>query len=114
MTRSDMEMGSMGTQYGMRSRSDQLAWLIALCAVAMAAVFAPALARAQAKHVDLPYTTIDHPQFISASQAIFLAPGDILIGVTDGKTAKAYPAAILAQHGVVQDQMPNGPIAVTW
>jgi Protein of unknown function (DUF3179) len=38
----------------------------------------------------------------------------MLIGVTDGKNAKAYPAAILAQHGVVQDRMADGPIAVTW
>jgi len=43
-----------------------------------------------------------------------MSPEDLLIGVTDGKTAKAYPAAILAQHGVVQDRMVDGPIAVTW
>jgi hypothetical protein len=75
---------------------------------------APQLVRAQAKKLSLPYVTIDHPQFISASQASFLSPHDLLIGVTDSKTAKAYPAAILAQHGVVQDQMADGPIAVTW
>jgi hypothetical protein len=34
--------------------------------------------------------------------------------VVDGKVAKAYPAAILAQHGVVQDRLEAGPIAVTW
>lgn len=44
----------------------------------------------------------------------FLSPKDLLIGVTDGKAAKAYPAPILAQHGVVQDRMADGPIAVTW
>ena len=68
----------------------------------------------EAKKVDLPYVTIDHPQFSSASQATFLSSHDMVIGVTNGKTAKAYPAAILAQHGVVQDQMADGPIAVTW
>jgi hypothetical protein len=31
-----------------------------------------------------------------------------------GGTAKAYPAAILSQHGLVQDRSPNGPIAITW
>ena len=66
------------------------------------------------KKPDLPYATIDHPQFIPASQATFLSQTDFLIGVTDDKVAKAYPAAILAQHGVVQDQMADGPIAVTW
>lgn len=62
----------------------------------------------------MPYTTVDHPQFVSASQAAFLSKGDILIGISTGAVAKAYPAAILAQHGVVQDQMADGPIAVTW
>jgi hypothetical protein len=97
---------------------------IALAAVMAAAAFSgiglsPLSAHAQAKpsktkHPDLPYTTIDHPQFVSASQASFLGPNDIVLGVAEGTTAKAYPAAILAQHGVVQDRMPDGPIAVTW
>jgi hypothetical protein len=39
---------------------------------------------------------------------------DRMIGVTDGKIAKAYPAGILAQHGLVQDKLKAGPIAVTW
>ncbi len=83
-----------------------------LAATAMASI---AGARtAEAKKVNLPYVTIDHPQFIAASQATFLSSNDMVIGVSNGKTAKAYPAAILAQHGVVQDQVTDGPIAVTW
>lgn len=62
----------------------------------------------------LPYVAIEHPEFIPASQAAFMSDRDRLIGVTDGKTAKAYPAGILAQHGLVEDQLAAGPIAVTW
>jgi Protein of unknown function (DUF3179) len=62
----------------------------------------------------LPYTTVDHPQFVPASQASFLSDTDLVIGVSNGGVTKAYPAADLAQHGDVQDQMPDGPIAVTW
>jgi len=62
----------------------------------------------------MPYTTVDHPQFVPSSQATFMSAGDLLIGVSSGDVAKAYPAALLAQHGVVQDQMPDGPIAITW
>jgi len=62
----------------------------------------------------LPYTTVDQPQFVTASEATFLASDDLLIGISQRGVAKAYPAADLAQHGVVQDQMPDGPIAVTW
>ncbi len=62
----------------------------------------------------LPYTTVDHPAFVPASQASFLSDTDVVIGVSSGGVAKAYPGAELAQHGVVQDKMPDGPIAVTW
>lgn len=72
------------------------------------------LAQKQAPQKSLPYVTIDHPEFIPAAQANFLGDSDRLIGVADGKVAKAYPGAILAQHGVVQDRLPSGPIAVTW
>ena len=94
--------------------SGSFVWLVALLAGAMAIAFAPRPARALAKQARLPYATIVHPQFIPASQATFMSSKDLLIGVTDDKIAKAYPAAILAQHGVVQDQMEDGPIAVTW
>ena len=62
----------------------------------------------------LPYTVIHDPQFISASSATFLHDPDRVIGVVIGKVAKAYPAAILSQHGLVEDQSPSGPIAITW
>jgi hypothetical protein len=97
-----------------RVNGGKLGWRSALLAVAMAMAFVPRPATALAKQARLPYTTIAHPQFIPGSQAAFMSPDDLLIGVTDGKTTKAYPAAILAQHGVVQDQMADGPIAVTW
>ena len=63
---------------------------------------------------DLPYKAIDHPEFIPAREAKFMSDRDRIIGVIDGKIAKAYPAGILAQHGLVQDKVSDGPIAVTW
>ena len=62
----------------------------------------------------MPYVAILEPQFIPASEAGFLQNDDILIGVARGNIAKAYPAADLAQHGSVNDRMPDGPIEVTW
>lgn len=62
----------------------------------------------------LPYTTVDHPQFVRASTASFLSDTDLVIGISSHGVTKAYPAADLAQHGDVQDQMPDGPIAITW
>jgi len=54
------------------------------------------------------------PQFIPASSATFLHDPDRVIGVVSGQVAKAYPAAILSQRGLVEDQSPSGPIAITW
>jgi len=68
----------------------------------------------QASKPNLPYKAIDNPEFIPAKEATFMSDRDRMIGVTEGKIAKAYPAGILAQHGLVQDKLPDGPIAVTW
>jgi len=62
---------------------------------------------------NLPYVVHD-PQVISAAEATFMHPGDRLIGITNGNVAKAYPAGILSQHGLVEDRLSSGPIAVTW
>ena len=62
----------------------------------------------------MPYTAIHQPAFVAASEATFLQDDDILLGVTSGKVAKAYPAADLSQHGAVFDKVPDGPISVTW
>jgi hypothetical protein len=62
----------------------------------------------------LPYAAVHDPQFISAAEATFMHPGDRLIGITTGNVAKAYPAGILSQHGLVQDRSSSGPIAITW
>lgn len=89
------------------------------CALAAALVWA-ALAfgatRAAQKRGEprLPYTAIHDPQFISVSSATFLHDPDRVIGIMAGALAKAYPAAILSQHGLVEDQSPSGPIAITW
>ena len=68
----------------------------------------------KAAEEQLPYKAVHDPQFIPASSAIFLSDPDRVIGIIVGTVAKAYPAAILSQHGLVEDQTPSGPIAITW
>ena len=62
----------------------------------------------------LPYTAVHDPEFIAPRAATFMNADDRVIGLMSGKTAKAYPAGILAQHGLVEDDSPRGPIAITW
>jgi hypothetical protein len=75
---------------------------------------AVAAARAQTPPPAMPYTAVHTPEFVTASEARFLGDEDILLGVTSGNVARAYPAADLAQHGAVSDIVPDGPISVTW
>ncbi len=88
--------------------------LLSPCVFALALVV-PATAVEQAPAaVTLPYAAVHDPQFISASAATFMSGDDRVIGVMSGTVAKAYPAGILSQHGLVEDQSPKGPIAITW
>jgi len=85
-----------------------------LALVCMAVVLGATGAGQKQAEPRLPYTAVHDPQFIAASSANFLRDPDRVIGVMAGTVAKAYPAAILSQHGLVEDQSPSGPIAVTW
>src|SRR3954463_1361254 len=65
------------------------------------APFGSAIAIAQAPSPEnLPDAAVHDPQFIAAPAATFMTGDDRVIGVMSGKTAKAYPAGILAQHGL--------------
>jgi hypothetical protein len=57
---------------------------------------------------------VHDPVFISVSEATFMTADDRVIGLMSGKVPKAFPASILSQHGLVEDQSPKGPIAITW
>ncbi len=54
------------------------------------------------------------PQFVQADEAAFLSDEDMVIGVVEGQTAKAYPLRILNWHEVVNDQIGGKPVAVTY
>ena len=62
----------------------------------------------------LPYVAVHDPELISAAEATFMDAEDRVIGLMDGTMAKAYPAGILSQHGLVEDRTRSGPIAITW
>jgi hypothetical protein len=82
--------------------------------IASALVASVIAAQDSAAPKSLPYMAVHDPQFISASDATFMNGDDRVIGLMTGKVAKAFPAGILVQHGLVEDRSPNGPIAVTW
>jgi len=88
---------------------------IQLASIMASVLLGSGAARAQrSSEPPLPYVAVHDPQFITSSAATFMADEDRIIGVMAGTTAKAYPAGILSQHGLVEDRTPDGPIAITW
>ena len=57
---------------------------------------------------------IDEPQFVSVPDVDFLLPHDIVIGVHGENSATAYPTRILVWHEVVNDEIDDRAIAVTY
>lgn len=85
-----------------------------VASLAVGVVLAQTIASGQGASKSLPYTAIHDPEFVTAADATFMSGEDRVIGLMSGDSAKAYPGAILSQHGLVEDQSPKGPIAITW
>ncbi len=61
-----------------------------------------------------PFVALDDPDFVTADNAGFLDPGDLVLGVALGGEAKAYPTAMMWFHHVANDTIGGQPIAVTY
>jgi len=98
-----------------------------LGAILLGGVFAVALAQAPRQervgdgvllHVLPPdrIPAIDNPEFVAAKEADrFMQPEEPVLGLFDGKVAKAYSLWQLDQHEIVNDSLPGlGAVAVTW
>ena len=58
---------------------------------------------------------IDDPRMVSAEEAeAFMRDEEMVIGVFDGKEARAYSTWHLDRHEVVNDRLSETPIAATW
>jgi Protein of unknown function (DUF3179) len=58
--------------------------------------------------------SIDTPKFIPAPEAEFVCDEDIVIGLTRGNVARAYPLRILVWHEIVNDTIGGDAVAVTY
>lgn len=58
---------------------------------------------------------LTRPEFVSSQDADrHLHPDDMVLGLEFGAASKAYPIRILNWHEVVNDDVGNQPVAVTW
>jgi hypothetical protein len=85
-----------------------------ICFAALLVATSAAAQESAPPAASLPYVAVHDPEFLAAADATFMSGEDRVIGILTGTTAKAFPAGILSQHGLVEDRSPKGPIAVTW
>lgn len=57
---------------------------------------------------------IDNPVFTDATGAGFLDDDAVVLGVTSGAEAKAYPRMVLVRHEIVNDTLDDTPVSVTY
>lgn len=53
-------------------------------------------------------------RYVAVEAAEFLTDADMVLGVTIGDVAVAYPSAIVAYHHIINDVVAGVPIAVTY
>lgn len=58
--------------------------------------------------------SIDNPIFIAPDDAVFLKPDDTVLSYGRGDDVRAYPFRILVWHEVVNDNVGDKPVAVTY
>jgi len=58
--------------------------------------------------------SIDRPEFILAKDAKFLNPTDRVLGISIGSEVKAYPIRILNWHEIINDNIADQNIVVTY
>ncbi len=60
------------------------------------------------------FVVLDDPIVIAASQAVWIAPDDIVLGVEWNGEARAYPINQMAYHHVANDTVGGEPLLVTY
>jgi len=70
---------------------------------------------AQGNFVELMvFSPIDEARFVTVANVGFLEPEHLVLGVSIGGEAKAYPVGMLAYHHIVNDQLAGEPYVATY
>lgn len=76
------------------------------------AILAAVLARVN--HFELMFNPAENPGYEKAATTSFLTDTDMVMAVTRGQDAVAYPVRLLAYHHIVQDMVGGTPVVATY
>jgi hypothetical protein len=60
------------------------------------------------------FPVLDDPTMVPASEATWLGPDEIVLGIVNGDQAHAFPAAQMAYHHIVNTSIAGEPYLVTY
>jgi thiol:disulfide interchange protein len=69
---------------------------------------------ARQNHFEWMFAPLPDARFVRAADAEFVAPDDMVLAVTKGADAVAYPVRQLAYHHLVEDAVGKVPIVATY
>src|SRR5262245_61848052 len=69
---------------------------------------------ARQNHFEWMFRPLPRPEFVAAAEAKDVAEDDLVLGVSVGKEARAYPVLALAYHHIVNDIIAGEPIVATY
>ena len=69
---------------------------------------------ARQNHFEWMFAPLPDARFVRAGSADFVGPGDMVLAVSQGGDAAAYPVRQLAYHHLVQDEVGRVPIVATY
>ena len=58
--------------------------------------------------------SVDEPNFVNVQDAHFMSDTDVVIGLEIAGDARAYPLFIMVWHEIVNDDVDNVPVSVTY
>lgn len=61
-----------------------------------------------------PFVPLDDPEFVKPEEATYLAPNDLVLGLSINGEHKAYPTNLMWFHHVANDTIGGEPVAVTY
>jgi hypothetical protein len=69
---------------------------------------------AHQNHFEWMFNPLDSPQYVDAGKAKFVKPDDVVMAVTIGGEAVAYPIRQIGYHHVINDVIGRKPIVATY
>jgi len=69
---------------------------------------------ARQNHFEWMFQPLPRPEFVEAAEVKDVAEDDLVLGLSVGTEARAYPVLALAYHHIVNDSIAGEPIVATY